>query len=871
MFNLLRYRSNHESLKMAIKNPRHKNNFEQVSELEPLPPVTDKLSLPQYFCGELIDLTILKNKPEIKIKDIIISRDWLMLDFDKLECDQDEAFTKIQSTLGDLTYIAYTSFSSTRNKPKIHLLIKLKTPIKTQQDFSSYKKGCKYIAEELGWELDTNCLNEHFLLNYPCKSNSDFTFIANKGDDLEEDAFHDTELLPAKREQISYTDDEIDKVKQLPILPQSFEQLKSTYKELCSKNPNNYHSTAAFFLDSLYTLGIVSREVAERWIDECNPKVSGGVRAKRKSKLTNQAKQLHNGVIRIIAPDIFVAKEKKIKDEEMPLGWRINEFAIKKGWKVWNEKEKEWRPRIPNKAKELYTVLTELNKHTFRYDTFTQSIEIDGVLYPESWEMQMQEIASEYSLYFNDAAVNGLRKLILEAAQKNKFCSCHDIIIDEWNGEEILLDRISKYFDVELNEEQKLLHSMFWNHLMFWLLDAGKTPHQKIPEQMFIFNGKKGDGKTSYLQAIGAVLANKMGLSNTYSSVGKNDLKKELELYPLARNCVIMNDDECIYTNSQRGSFESSEVKEFISQKELKVRLRFGQSITSTRNFIFTATTDSEAVFKLLGNNQRRYVVLKTKDVDAANTHNSYRYEDLLQDLPQMIAEAYHKYKKVGLIIPTLENGMIQVMNKVNDESIKESIDDSIIVEFLDTLKDKISDSNREGREFSLPSLVSLFIEKHGREYSKNELVDKLKRNPIFRSRIKIEKKTTPIKVHGLKRVQVTEQDPINGEYRTDKIIVTTEKVSARYTFVLLSGGDLSPQNGGENNTKAQQDEERLAMLEEQHTQLAREINMLRMKLRPITRPLVASDASWQSGNSLPTVGEDEDKRMPTWMTVDDI
>lgn len=322
--------------------------------------------------------------------------------------------------------------------------------------------------------------------------------------------------------------------------------------------------------------------------------------------------------------------------------------------------------------------------HTFKWNEFSESIEIDGRLLKDNDITLLSNLFSNVAGFESDKK---LRNVITEAALDNSYHPVKQYLESiEWDG----VPRVETMFTTFLSAKDCELYHVYAKLFMIAAIKRVYKPGCKF-DNMLVLQGEQGNGKSTFCE--------KLAVNDKWynDNIIIADRDKDSLLYMQDAWIVIM--DELDAWNKA----DTNAAKGFMSKRSDKFRAPYAQnSEEHPRHCVFIGNTNDETFLKdSTAITERRYWVIKTE----GNWETS---RDKIKSMtPEMIdqlwAEAMVMYKEnedIELVIPPelykdMVNEQLQFKNENGCEQY-DFLDDIMNRKYSPTVFDNINNLYNE-------------------------------------------------------------------------------------------------------------------------------------------------------------------------------
>lgn len=322
--------------------------------------------------------------------------------------------------------------------------------------------------------------------------------------------------------------------------------------------------------------------------------------------------------------------------------------------------------------------------HTFKWNEFTECIEMDGRLLKDNDITLLSNLFSNVAGFESDKKLNGA---IIEVALDNSYHPVKQYLESlEWDG----VPRVETMFTTFLSAKDCELYHVYAKLFMIAAIKRVYKPGCKF-DNMLVLQGEQGNGKSTFCE--------KLAVNDKWynDNIIIADRDKDSLLYMQDAWIVIM--DELDAWNKA----DTNAAKGFMSKRSDKFRAPYAQhSEEHPRHCVFIGNTNDETFLKdSTAITERRYWVIKTE----GNWETS---RDKIKSMtPEMInqlwAEAMIMYKEnedIELVIPpelykTMVNEQLQFKNE-NGCDQYDFLEDIMNREYSPTVFDNINNLYNE-------------------------------------------------------------------------------------------------------------------------------------------------------------------------------
>lgn len=322
--------------------------------------------------------------------------------------------------------------------------------------------------------------------------------------------------------------------------------------------------------------------------------------------------------------------------------------------------------------------------HTFKWNEFSECIEIDGRLLKDNDITLLSNLFSNVAGFESDKK---LRNVITEAALDNSYHPVKQYLESiEWDG----VPRVETMFTTFLSAKDCELYHVYAKLFMIAAIKRVYKPGCKF-DNMLVLQGEQGNGKSTFCE--------KLAVNDKWynDNIIIADRDKDSLLYMQDAWIVIM--DELDAWNKA----DTNAAKGFMSKRSDKFRAPYAQnSEEHPRHCVFIGNTNDETFLKdSTAITERRYWVIKTE----GNWETS---RDKIKSMtPEMInqlwAEAMVMYKEnedIELVIPpelykTMVNEQLQFKNE-NGCDQYDFLEDIVNREYSPTVFDNVNNLYNE-------------------------------------------------------------------------------------------------------------------------------------------------------------------------------
>lgn len=298
--------------------------------------------------------------------------------------------------------------------------------------------------------------------------------------------------------------------------------------------------------------------------------------------------------------------------------------------------------------------------HTFKWNEFSESIEIDGRLLKDNDITLLSNLFSNVAGFESDKK---LRNVITEAALDNSYHPVKQYLESlEWDG----VPRVETMFTTFLSAKDCELYHVYAKLFMIAAIKRVYKPGCKF-DNMLVLQGEQGNGKSTFCE--------KLAVNDKWynDNIIIADRDKDSLLYMQDAWIVIM--DELDAWNKA----DSNAAKGFMSKRSDKFRAPYAQnSEEHPRHCVFIGNTNDETFLKdSTAITERRYWVIKTE----GNWETSRDKIKLMtpEMIDQLWAEAmvmYNENKDIELVIPPeLYKDMVNEQLQFKNENGSEQYD----------------------------------------------------------------------------------------------------------------------------------------------------------------------------------------------------
>lgn len=298
--------------------------------------------------------------------------------------------------------------------------------------------------------------------------------------------------------------------------------------------------------------------------------------------------------------------------------------------------------------------------HTFKWNEFSESIEIDGRLLKDNDITLLSNLFSNVAGFESDKK---LRNVITEAALDNSYHPVKQYLESlEWDG----VPRVETMFTTFLSAKDCELYHVYAKLFMIAAIKRVYKPGCKF-DNMLVLQGEQGNGKSTFCE--------KLAVNDKWynDNIIIADRDKDSLLYMQDAWIVIM--DELDAWNKA----DSNAAKGFMSKRSDKFRAQYAQnSEEHPRHCVFIGNTNDETFLKdSTAITERRYWVIKTE----GNWETSRDKIKLMtpEMIDQLWAEAmvmYNENKDIELVIPPeLYKDMVNEQLQFKNENGSEQYD----------------------------------------------------------------------------------------------------------------------------------------------------------------------------------------------------
>ena len=298
--------------------------------------------------------------------------------------------------------------------------------------------------------------------------------------------------------------------------------------------------------------------------------------------------------------------------------------------------------------------------HTFKWNEFSESIEIDGRLLKDNDVTLLSNLFSNVAGFESDKK---LRNVITEAALDNSYHPVKQYLESlEWDG----VPRVETMFTTFLSAKDCELYHVYAKLFMIAAIKRVYKPGCKF-DNMLVLQGEQGNGKSTFCE--------KLAVNDKWynDNIIIADRDKDSLLYMQDAWIVIM--DELDAWNKA----DSNAAKGFMSKRSDKFRAPYAQnSEEHPRHCVFIGNTNDETFLKdSTAITERRYWVIKTE----GNWETSRDKIKLMtpEMIDQLWAEAmvmYKENKDIELVIPPeLYKDMVNEQLQFKNENGSEQYD----------------------------------------------------------------------------------------------------------------------------------------------------------------------------------------------------
>lgn len=274
--------------------------------------------------------------------------------------------------------------------------------------------------------------------------------------------------------------------------------------------------------------------------------------------------------------------------------------------------------------------------HTFKWNEFSESIEIDGRLLKDNDITLLSNLFSNVAGFESDKK---LRNVITEVALDNSYHPVKQYLESlEWDG----VPRVETMFTTFLSAKDSELYHVYAKLFMIAAIKRVYKPGCKF-DNMLVLQGEQGNGKSTFCE--------KLAVNDKWynDNIIIADRDKDSLLYMQDAWIVIM--DELDAWNKA----DTNAAKGFMSKRSDKFRAPYAQnSEEHPRHCVFIGNTNDETFLKdSTAITERRYWVIKTE----GNWETSRDKIKLMtpEMIDQLWAEAmvmYKENKDIELVIP---------------------------------------------------------------------------------------------------------------------------------------------------------------------------------------------------------------------------
>ena len=298
--------------------------------------------------------------------------------------------------------------------------------------------------------------------------------------------------------------------------------------------------------------------------------------------------------------------------------------------------------------------------HTFKWNEFSESIEIDGRLLKDNDITLLSNLFSNVAGFESDKK---LRNVITEAALDNSYHPVKQYLESiVWDG----VPRVETMFTTFLSAKDCELYHVYAKLFMIAAIKRVYKPGCKF-DNMLVLQGEQGNGKSTFCE--------KLAVNDKWynDNIIIADRDKDSLLYMQDAWIVIM--DELDAWNKA----DSNAAKGFMSKRSDKFRAPYAQnSEEHPRHCVFIGNTNDETFLKdSTAITERRYWVIKTE----GNWETSRDKIKLMtpEMIDQLWAEAMVMYKEnedIELVIPPeLYKDMVNEQLQFKNENGSEQYD----------------------------------------------------------------------------------------------------------------------------------------------------------------------------------------------------
>lgn len=453
-------------------------------------PFTKKDNLEAMICGSFL-------RPQ-RDSTSLTYRSIVTYDIDNYNGNIDELLNSIKDCLKNNTYIYYTTASSTKDKPRIRLMLFIDGDIKA----GSYSNVTRNIAAEMFPKklrdgIDSSSYSPMQLMFLPCMVNNDFRCSKNKGDLI------DTSLYLEEKEEIKAEDDFESLSKELVIYHKSLplditrekvEEVLASYD--CSKTSYGSWLTVCQALNHQFRGSNEGLEIFTGWSLTDN--------RYKTDDIIEQCRVKYYSVKGNVANPVTFASVIKLVNEINNLPSKVDENPLIYS-KVKIDDFKDFRSKFTTKGVETRTILTtyqnfeKLCNHygiNISYDVITKrnqstmfQFEDDNLLTTEVKSLMIRnnlntQLASEY---------------VYMMGRKNKFNSFKKILDETiWDG----ISRFDEFCDTvivnPIYEDIKKIYLKKWIQQMLYLSHVDNED-RKIGRYILVFQGMQEKGKSTWV------------------------------------------------------------------------------------------------------------------------------------------------------------------------------------------------------------------------------------------------------------------------------------------------------------------------------------------------------------------------------------
>ena len=322
--------------------------------------------------------------------------------------------------------------------------------------------------------------------------------------------------------------------------------------------------------------------------------------------------------------------------------------------------------------------------HTFKWNEFSESIEIDGRLLKDNDITLLSNLFSNVAGFESDKK---LRNVITEAALDNSYHPVKQYLESiVWDG----VPRVETMFTTFLSAKDCELYHVYAKLFMIAAIKRVYKPGCKF-DNMLVLQGEQGNGKSTFCE--------KLAVNDKWynDNIIIADRDKDSLLYMQDAWIVIM--DELDAWNKA----DSNAAKGFMSKRSDKFRAPYAQnSEEHPRHCVFIGNTNDETFLKdSTAITERRYWVIKTE----GNWETSRDKIKLMtpEMIDQLWAEAmvmYKENKDIELVIPpelykTMVDEQLQFKNENGCEQY-DFLEDILNREYSPTVFDNLNNLYNE-------------------------------------------------------------------------------------------------------------------------------------------------------------------------------